>query len=539
MSESFEELAQRVSAEAPPWPTEVLETREAAQPSEGALLHEVSLEEVVRLGGRHTAMFAHSFFPKTFRQEDPPFDDEIWAVLDDPRYRFVNIQSFRDSGKTTKLRTFIAKRVAYGVSKTILYLGASESKALRSVNWLRMAVQNNALFATTFGLRPGLKWQEHEAQIFRETENETAWIVGLGITSQDIRGLNFDDYRPDLIVLDDCITDENASSVDQREKITDLIYGAIVPGLAPRSEAPLAKIVMLQTPLNADDASGRAARSSQWKTISIGCWTPETADLPTEQQQSAWPARHTSEELRESKRQAIRDNRYSVWSREYQVKIIASEKCSFKIEWLRYFSGAAPAGPTYVVIDPVPPPSDVQIAKNLLTKDFEAIGAIRRVGGKYYFLEHRTNRGHEPNWTVATAFELAEKYSATGIIAEATAYQRALLYILRNEMQRKQRYWALIPFDNRNKSKYLRITGVLSGPLSNGAVYARDHMTDLREQLEQYPGVKNDDIIDMYSMGLEFLSRPAQEVGAQQSDVYDLEPENYEEIQERFLQRSP
>jgi len=502
-----------------------------------AALVELGIADLVLLGAQSSGLFAHGFFSKTFRQEDAPFSDEQWEVLDNPAYQFVNMQSFRDSGKTTKLRTYMAKRVAYGISKTILYLGATEDKANRSIQWLRNAVENNKLFSQTFGLRKGVKWQEHEAQIFRETENETAWIIGLGITSQDIRGLNFDDYRPDLIVLDDCITDENAASAEQRKKLNELIYGAVIPGLAPRTEAPLAKVVMLQTPLNAEDASSLAERDPMWKTFKYSCWTPETQDEEIEQQVSSWPARHTSEDLRGKKRSAIAQHRYSVFAREYECRIISAEKAAFPADWLQYFHGPAPRGPTYVFIDPVPPPSEAQIAKNMLGKDYECVGAIRRAGGSYYVLDYRTNRGHEPNWTVAVAFEMAEQYGATGIVAEAQAYQRALLYILRSEMQRKHRYWACIPFETKNKSKYLRITSALSGPMQNKKVLCREHHYELISQVTSYPGVSNDDIIDMLAMGVQFMSRPAQE--SPETGTIDLGDEDYEELSSALLERSP
>ncbi len=174
----------------------------------------------------------------------------MWNALEDPRYRYVAMECFRDSAKTTILRTYAAKRIAYGMSKTILYISGNEGHAVRSVQWLRAQVEKNHLFASTFGLERGRKWQENEAEIFRATENDTAWIFGAGITSASLRGINFDDYRPDLIILDDAINDENAGTEEQREKIFTLIATAIKRSLAPASEEPNAKLVFLNTPIH-------------------------------------------------------------------------------------------------------------------------------------------------------------------------------------------------------------------------------------------------------------------------------------------------
>ena len=112
-------------------------------------------------------------------------------------------------------------------------------------------------------------------------------MLCVGITGS-IRGINFDDFRPDLIVIDDVIDEENSATVEQRIKIEDLILGALKDSLAPATECPDAKLVMLQTPLNREDASCKALKDDEWVSAVFGCWTPETAGLALNQQESSW-----------------------------------------------------------------------------------------------------------------------------------------------------------------------------------------------------------------------------------------------------------
>lgn len=470
---------------------------------------QVSLREVVELAAVDAEVFGRTFFPDTLRQKTPQFHKEIDELLDDPTARYVNIRTYRDSAKTTKLRLFTARRIAYGVSKTILYIGASEGHAIRSVRWLRRAVEKNRFFASTFGLEIGEKNQEHEMHIYNRVLDHSTWILGVGITS-NIRGINFDDYRPDTIILDDVVTDENALTLEQREKITDLVLGAVANSLAPSVEAPNAKMAMLQTPIHGQDVSSTAARSPRWRTVMFPCWTKDTMDVPVDKQESAWPERQPSEELRTMKRQYIAENKLSVFVREFEVKLVSAETSQFKPFWLKLYGrdGIRPAiGETFNVlaIDPVPPPSDREVAKGLHGKAFEAVGVVGMRDEDYHLLEYRTQRGHEPNWTIATTFELAIKYRVARIVVEAVNYQRTLKYLLETEMKARGTYFAVIPVvDPRNK--FNRIASTLSGPGSHGHIWTGAESSEFIEQWNTFANCDYFDVLDMFAIGVMNLS---------------------------------
>src|SRR4249919_4294943 len=92
----------------------------------------LSVADAVALGAVDNDIYARTFFPNTFRQASPAFQREIWRDLDDPKVRFSNQRIFRGGAKTTIARVNTSKRIAYGVSKTVLYVGASEGAAARS-----------------------------------------------------------------------------------------------------------------------------------------------------------------------------------------------------------------------------------------------------------------------------------------------------------------------------------------------------------------------------------------------------------------------
>ena len=94
-------------------------------------------------------------------------------------------------------------------------------------------------------------------------------------------------------------------------------------------------------------------------------------------------------------------SRYSVWARENECRLVTMERAAFKKEWLQYYEEPEPMF-CVVAIDPIPPPSDKALATGLMKKDYEAVAVIGRKQGRYYVLDYKKSRGHDPDWTVAT-----------------------------------------------------------------------------------------------------------------------------------------
>lgn len=488
----------------------------------------ISVEELVKLAAVDSELYATSFFPKTFRQASPGFARELWDPLEDPRARLVQLQCFRGVGKTTRLRTFASKRIAYGVSRTILMVGASERDAIRSVQWIRTQVERNALWRDAFNLAPGRKWEETQIEIEHKTFGHTIWILAAGITGS-LRGINFDDYRPDLIIVDDPQTDEMAATEVGRNKVTDLILGAVKNSLAPASEEPNAKLVMAITPQHAEDVSQQALKDEQWTSSVFPCWTQETLHLPLAEQISSWEDRFPTETLRADKRSALRRNKLSIFTREMECRLITPESSVFRADWLKIREpGVVPRGCFAVLgIDPVPPPSARQMSKQLQGKDWEAHYVWGRHNGEYHLLDYARSRGHEPSWSVASAFGLMRKWRCVRCVFDAVAYQRTLKWIFEQEMKRRGFYFSVVPIAD-GMAKFARITGTIETLATNGLLNIGADHTVFAEQYAAYGPLYSgfDDDLDASALALQDLSNPFLEsgtVGAEERDVEELE----------------
>jgi predicted phage terminase large subunit-like protein len=391
-------------------------------------------------------------------------------------------------------------------------VGASERDAIRSVQWLRTQVDRNKQWADTFNLRAGRKWEETQIEIEHGTFGHTVWVLAAGITGS-LRGINFDDYRPDLIIVDDPQTDETAATKEQREKVADLILGAVKNSLAPESEEPNAKLAMAITPQHSADVSQQALADTQWTSRVFPCWTKGTLDLPVGQQQSSWEDRFPTAKLRADKEAALRRNKLSIFTREMECRLISPETSQFRPQWLNIRDSAPPRGCFAVLaIDPVPPPSERELAKGLVGKNWEAQYVWGRHDGEYHLLDYERNRGHEPSWSVTTAFTLARKWRVARIIVDAVAYQKTLKWLLEQEMKRRGIYYSVVPISD-GMQKFARITGVLSGLASAGKLWIGPEHTIFAEQFEAYPNVEFDDDLDASALALQDIANPFLEPG--------------------------
>lgn len=473
--------------------------------------------------------YCHYFFGKAYRQEDPPFARKVWSVLDNPENRYVNIQLPRGWFKTTVLRTLMSKRIAFGQARTILYVGKSDEHGTRSVSWIRKQVLFNDKWRNTFGLGKGAKFAEGTLEISHGVEGEPVYVTAAGITGS-IRGINFDDYRPALIILDDIIDRESVHTPAARKKITELVHGDIKESLEVATDNPFAQMVYIGTPLDSEDPGEMAKLDPEWVTFSQSCWTNETKDLGIEDQVSAWPARFPTETLRKKKLAAIQTNKLYIFLAEMECRITSPETSSFDVSWLKYYDILPPLEEVterILWIDPVPPPSEKQIAQGLAKKDYEAFAVVGRWKEKFIVLEIRSNKGHQPDWTIKTFFELCQAWRPREVWVEAVAYQRTLKWILEQAMMARRKFYAIFADDDR-RSKHDKIVDGLNGPASQGRLYIQPEMTTFKGQFTAHPQCTNDDELEAVARAVERLNHGIVLEG--EAEALDEEDDQYEAL---------
>ncbi len=456
---------------------------------------DVPLPELVNLCAIDTELFCHTFLPKAFRQTSPPFHKDIYNALDTPDYRHLAVECFRGSAKTTILRGFGLKRICYGISRTIMFVSASQAHASRSLRWVKGQIQYNKLVREVFEVEKGEKWSDEELQIYHKKLDITVTIIAAGITGQT-RGVNVDDHRPDLIIVDDPDDEESTATPDQRKKTSDRFFGAIDKSLTPESENPEAKLVLLQTSLNKEDLINQCQADSTFASFNFGCFG--------EDGESAWPERWTTKLLRDDKQAHIARGQLLLWLREMECVVGDEETAAFNNIKLMDYDVLPEGMLTIMGIDPAPPPSPRQIQAGLKHKDSEVLSMWGYFNGGVYLLEDSGTKEVDPQHTENEFFRLCIKYKPLKVIVEGVAYQRTLKFQLERAMRDKKTYFVVEAKTDKRK-KYHRIAQAYSGVGALGLLFVKITSVFFREQFAVFPNGKFDDYLDAGAMAVEEL----------------------------------
>lgn len=467
-------------------------------------MQERSVDEIVELANIDSEFYKHHFFPKAFRQESPPCHKDLWTVVEDPANRYIGVEMPRDWAKTTNLRAYASKRVAYGTSRTIVIVGISEDAAIKTLSWLKRNVEFNYKWSQTYGLSKGDKWAGAHIEIKHDILSKDAatrgeppviiTIIALGITGST-RGINIDDYRPDLILVDDPCDEENTNTHEQRTKIENLFFGALYNSLAARSDSPEAKMILLQTPLDTQDLISTIKKDTSWAFLSISVFTDDGKN-------STWEAKYPYPELLAEKRAAIQNNRLHIWMREKEVTVISSATATFRLPQLKYWDLLPEGGVTIMSVDPTPPPKEGGVSSGKSTQLDDAVIMIIRIHNKnVYVAETYEAKSPNPDEFIMQMLFMARQWKVLFMAVETILFARVLKFYLEKQMVQQNIFVRIEPVEDKRK-KSIRITQEVSGYPAQGRLYVHESQTKLIDQFATYPNVGHDDYLDALSIGL-------------------------------------
>lgn len=462
------------------------------------------LGQLVELCALDSELFCKTFFRDTFSQQSAPFHQDIWDMLENDHFEKVAISAFRGSAKTTIARAYIAKRIAYGIGAFSLLASETSTHSVSSLAWIKQYIEGSEgvgdLFKVAFGLEKGAKWSEDHIEVWHRGTGKMISVRALGVEGQ-VRGLNLKGKRPDLIYLDDPCNKENSSTEDAQRALQDLVYGALLKSITPRTECPEAKVILTNTPIAHGDLIFKAEQDPSWRFLRVGCFFRDADG----ERQSTWPSRFTMKALEADEETHRRMRMLSVFVREMECELVSDEESYFAESWLKFYDETpdwATSTTRIGAVDPVPPPSEAQQAKGLAGKDDEGLAVVGFAGRRAILLDLRLSSGHNPDWTIDTFFALQERWRCQSWRVEGVAYQRTLKWMLEQAMKDRKR-WVQIDAEADNRKKMIRLRQIYTMVCAEGELWVPRSAVRFLEQWRPYPVVKHDDALDVVAMALQ------------------------------------
>lgn len=317
--------------------------------------------------------------------------------------------------------------------------------------------------------------------------------MGLGITGQ-VRGFNFADYRPDLIVCDDIDDEETTHTPEQRLKTGNLLHGAIANSLAPASESPDAMMALLQTPLHREDQVETCLRDDMWASARFGCFD--------EKKKSRWEERFSTSDLIKLKESYTARNQLGLWMREMECTLIQEETKAFRLAWLNYWKVLPEEMAVYIAIDPAA--SDAKWA------DYQAVAAIGVHDNNVFLLEYELAKGQDPEELISSTMRMHRKWHPRVIGVEGGSYQKTLKWYFDRTMQRTG-YWMTVVEVKDKRGKAQRIRDTIRDVSFNGRLYVHEEHQEFIGDYTDYEaagngGLSHDDLLDAVSMAINLVN---------------------------------
>lgn len=263
---------------------------------------DVDLREVKAMLRIDAEFFIEFFLSEQLDMPVPHFHKEIWSLLIDQEKERTLLAIPRDHAKTTLAKLSVVWHWLFTPHRFCAYLSNTNPIAKGACKDI-IEFLSHPNFIAVFG----------KIEMIKASENESLWIFDLPLgggkkkrcilravgQGQQMRGINIDNQRPDIAVVDDVEDNENTESEFQQKKLDKWIFGPFLKALARKK-----KILWLGNMLAKTSLLARLSRNPRWNPVVFGCLVKNTE---TGKLEPLWPGKWTVEALQEDFKE-YRDN---------------------------------------------------------------------------------------------------------------------------------------------------------------------------------------------------------------------------------------
>jgi predicted phage terminase large subunit-like protein len=268
---------------------------------------------------------------------------------------------------------------------------------------------------------------------FRNASGITLVVKGYGAKT-GVRGAKEMGVRPQLAVLDDLVSDEDARSVTVIASIEDTVYKAVTYALHPTHF----KILWSGTPFNARDPLYKAVESGAWKVNVY----PICEEFPTTREDfmGCWEDRFTYDYVLGKYTTALKAGKIDTFNQELMLRIMSDEERLIKdseIIWYKRNRVLTNKGAFnfYITTD--------FATTELTAGDYSVISVwAYNNNGDWLWVDGIVKK-QLMDKNIDDLFRLAQEYSPQAVGVEISGQQKGFISWIQNEMGRRNCYFTL------------------------------------------------------------------------------------------------
>lgn len=416
--------------------------------------------EVLFAGPRHKNLRPafHVELINDFHSQDEALRFLVWIV-------------FRGGGKSTIAEEGTTIEGWLREFRHAFIIGASMPKAQERLHAVRRMYERNEPGRHLFGDVRSAPWGDDRLEL---STGQTIQAMGRG---QAIRGTKNEDFRPDLIIVDDIEDAQSVLSPEGRKKVADWFLDELLPS----GDAPSLRVRMLANDTHPECLANQLAKPGSGFVVKRYPWIYR--DRETGLDTATWPDRFPLEAIAKTREQYYSQGKAGLYNSNYLCRSEAPEDKPFRREMFRYAGRDGvdpcvrrPHHPVYVMYDPA--------RTTRVTSATTGKAVWSRIENRLVVWEGEAKR-MMPDEIIADIFATWETYGPVKIGFEEDGLNEWALQPIRLECARRG---VMLPLERIKapKSKFDFIRGLQFGFNAREIIFAKP-MHELEAQLLGFP----------------------------------------------------
>lgn len=471
---------------------------------------------------------AKVLFDEQFEAPFSSLHDQIFKAIDSDANRVV-VAAPRGIGKTTIARLIASKAILFRDKRFICYVSNSATSAEMQTENIKMELLANQDVRKIFGNVKHSAYESVDELFSKKTwvANGHTMVLPRG-SGQQIRGLNWIRYRPDLFIVDDLEDTDTLNNEEIRKKRKQWFFGDLMKAV-PRLHKDW-KIIYIDTVKHEDSLIQELIDSDDWESIRLSICDDQYKTLAPD----FMPQEELDSELESHRNKKIMD----VFAMEFMSIPVSKETASFKSEYFRYydetdktFQERLPMIENVVIVDPAKTSQMHNAESGLVVWGVD-------VETNALYLRQALGEHLHPDDLYDKTFQLAQQYQARVVGIEVTGLNEFITYPFKNEMIRRGLNFELLELKARSgKGEFSGLGGGKKGRISALIPFYRQGLVyhnkvgcgGYEAQLLSFPKSKKWDIMDAAAYVVEIL-----EMGLRYFLPKEYEYENEYDIEQEY-----
>ena len=445
--------------------------------------------------------FSQSMLQKNFdaASESPACHLEWWKLFCS-KHPQVAISAPRNHAKSTALTySYTLACVLFRERSYVLIVSDTVSQASQFLSDIKTTLAENEQIRSLFKVKDFLK--DTEDDIIVQCEDGHSFRIQAKGAEQKLRGLKWNNKRPDLIVCDDLENDEIVMNKERREKFRRWFYGALLPcksvngiiryvGTILHSDSMLESIMPKQWQSHTITEPLRIYTNKRMPWLSVK-YRAHTDDF----EHILWPQRYSKEYFLDKRQEYFDQGIPDVYSMEY-LNIPIDESVAFfkRKDFLPMEKEDFEKKMHYYIT------ADLAISQEE-TADYSVFIIAGIDENRVIHIKDVIRDRLDGREIVDTILALESIYEPEAIGIEEMQVSKAIGPFLREEMVRQGIYPTLVQLKHKGKDKMARARSIQARMRANAVKFnkAGDFYADFENELCTFPRSKHDDQVDSFA----------------------------------------